>query len=348
MTGSSGAKPGLRGDFTMDEQDRPGGRMSRRALGLGAAALGGVGAATAQTASWPLGSTRFIGIFPPGGGTDILSRIWCQKMTELTQQQFVVENRSGSAGNVGTEAIARSVPDGRTIGLGSVAALAIAPTLYGRLPYDVTKDFTYIAGLWQLPNLLVVNNDVPARTVPELIELIRARPGYYTFASSGSGTTVHLSGEMFKTMAGLDMVHVPYRGGAPAHVDLLGGRVHMIFDNIPQALAEAREGKVRALAVTGAQRSPQAPEIPAMAEFLPGFEISSWGSVIAPAGLPAPMVERIGQLAKRALESPDTMRLFEQNGATPWWTPPEGLAAFRAQNEAAFAPLIRASGARVD
>ena len=139
------------------------------------------------------------------------------------------------------------------------------------------KDFSYIGGLWQLPNLLVVNNDVPARTVPELIALVKSKPGQFTYASSGSGTTVHLSGAMFAAMAGLEMVHVPYRGGAPAHVDLLAGRVHMIFDNIPQALAEAKEGRVRALAVTGAQRSPQAPEIPAMAEFLPGFEITSWG-----------------------------------------------------------------------
>lgn len=332
----------------MDEQNRPVGRLSRRSFGLGAAALGAAGPALAQTASWPTGPTRFIGVFPPGGGTDILSRIWCQKMTELTQQQFVVENRAGSAGNVGTEAIARAAPDGRTIGLGSVAPLAIGPSVYPRLPFDVTKDFTYIAGLWQLPNLLVVNNDVPARTVPELIALLRAHPGRYTFASSGSGTTVHLSGEMFKTMAGLDILHVPYRGGAPAHIDLLAGRVHMIFDNIPQSLASAREGNVRALAVTGARRSPQAPEIPAMAEFLPGFEITSWGSVIGPAGMAPAVVERIAQLAKRALEAPDLIRLFEENGATPWWTSPEDLAAFRMQNEAAFAPLVRASGARVD
>jgi tripartite-type tricarboxylate transporter receptor subunit TctC len=184
--------------------------------------------------------------------------------------------------------------------------------------------------------------------VPELIALLKANPGKYTFASSGSGTTVHLSGEMFKTMAGLDILHVPYRGGAPAHVDLLGGRVHMIFDNIPQALAEAKEGKVRALAVTGAQRSPQAPEIPTMAEFLPGFEITSWGAVIGPAGLPKPMVQRLSALTKQALESPDLIARFRDNGATTWWTTPEGLADFRKQNEAQFAPLIRASGARVD
>jgi tripartite-type tricarboxylate transporter receptor subunit TctC len=319
------------------------------------AALAAAGAAAiarpshAQTnAPWPSGPIRFIGLFPPGGGTDILSRIWCLKMAEITGQQFVVENRTGSAGNFGTEAIARAPADGSTIGLGSVAPLAISPTLFARLPFDPNRDFTYVSGLWQLPNLLVVNNDVPARSVPELIDLLKRNPGRYAYASSGSGTTVHLSGEMFKSMAGLDILHVPYRGGAPAHIDLLAGRVHMIFDNIPQALASAREGKVRALAVTGAQRSPQAPEIPTMAEFLPGFEITSWGAVIGPAGLPRPMVQRLSALTKQSLESPDLIARFRDNGATPWWTTPEELAAFRTANEAAFAPLIRASGARVE
>jgi tripartite-type tricarboxylate transporter receptor subunit TctC len=153
---------------------------------------------------------------------------------------------------------------------------------------------------------------------------------------------------MFKHLAGLDILHVPYRGGAPAHVDIQGGRVHMIFDNIPQGLALARDGKVRALAVTGAQRSPMAPEIPTMAEFLPGFEITSWGGVLGPAGIPRPIVDRINALTKQALESEDLARRFRENGATPWWTTPEDLASFRAANEASFAPLIRASGARVD
>ena len=259
----------------------PVGITRRAALATGIAALAApalVTSASAEGAEWPNGPIRFVGIFPPGGGTDILSRIWCQRMSEITGEQFIVENRSGSAGNIGTEAIARAAPDGRTIGLASVAPLAISPTMYRRLPFDVNKDFSYIGGLWQLPNLLIVNNDVPARTVPELIALVKANPGKYAYASSGSGTTVHLSGAMFATMAGLDMVHVPYRGGAPAHIDLLAGRVQMIFDNIPQGLASAKEGKVRALAVTGAKRSPQAPEIPTMAEFLPGFEIHSWAA----------------------------------------------------------------------
>ena len=297
---------------------------------------------------WPTGSVRFIGLFPAGGGTDILPRLWCIKMSEVTGQQFVVENRSGSGGNVGSEAIARAAPNGYTIGLASVAPLAISPTLYGRLPFNPSTDFALVSGLWQLPNLLVLNNDVPARSVPELIALLRANPGRYAYASSGSGTTVHLSGEMFKAMAGVDMLHVPYRGAAPAHVDIQGGRVHMIFDNIPQGLALAREGRLRALAVTGAARSPQAPEIPTMAEFLPGFEITSWGGVMGPAGMPREIILRLNALTKQALESPDLKRRFEELGASTWYTTPEEFAAFRAVNEASFAPLIRASGARVD
>jgi tripartite-type tricarboxylate transporter receptor subunit TctC len=323
----------------------PRGPGRRSLLALAAAPL--AAPALAQ-GLWPTGAIRFIGLFPPGGGTDILSRLYCLKMSEITGQQFVVENRAGSAGNIGTEAIARAAPDGTTIGLASVAPLAIGPTLYARLPFNPARDFSLVSGLWQLPNLLVLNTDVPARSVPELIALLRANPGRYAYASSGSGTTVHISGEMFKTMAGVDMLHVPYRGAAPAHVDIQGGRVHMIFDNIPQGLALHREGKVRALAVTGAQRSPVAPEIPTMAEFLPGFEITSWGGVMGPAGLPPPIVTRLNALTRQALESDDLKRRFLENGATPWWTTPEDFAAYRAANEAALAPIIRASGARVD
>ncbi len=320
--------------------------LRRRSL-LALAATPIAAPALAQS-TWPSNSIRFIGLFPPGGGTDILSRIWCLKMSEITGQQFVVENRAGSAGNIGTEAIARANPDGNTIGLASVAPLSIGPTLYARLPFNPARDFSYVSGIWQLPNLLVVNNDVPARSVPELIALLRANPGKYAYASSGSGTTVHISGEMFKTMAGVDMLHVPYRGAAPAHVDIQGGRVHMIFDNIPQGLQLHREGKVRALAVTGAQRSPAAPEIPTMSEFLPGFEINSWGGVMGPAGMPRPIIERLNALTKQALEAEDLRRRFLDNGATPWYTTPEELASYRAANEAALAPIIRASGARVD
>src|SRR3712207_88205 len=299
-------------------------------------------------ADWPNQPVRYINIFPPGGATDTLSRLYCAKMGEVTGQQFVVENRSGSGGNVGADAIAKAQPDGYTVGLGSIAPHAIAPTLYASLPFDAARDFTFISGLWQLPNLLVVNNDLPARSVPELVALLKANPGKYAYASSGMGTTPHLSGEMLKQMAGADILHVPYRGGAPALLDLLAGRVHLIMDNIPGLLPTAREGRIRALAVTGPRRSPVAPELPAMAEVLPGFEMTSWGAVCGPAGIPGSVVARHSAFAKRALESSDLVRSFQELGATPWWTTPEEIAAFRAREQARLAPLIRASGARVE
>lgn len=319
---------------------------TRRAL-LAAGATALAVPALAQPA-WPAGPIRYVCIFPPGGSTDLLSRIWCQRMAEITGQQFVVDNRGGSGGNVGTEVIARAHPDGSTIGLASVSSMAIAPSLYPRLAFDVTRDFTWICGLWQLPNLLVARPDLPARDIPELIALCRADPGRYTFASSGAGTTLHIAGEMFKQMAGVNILHVPYRGGGPAYVDLLGGRVDMIFGNFPEAIRLSREGKVRPMAATGATRSPQAPEVPAMAEFLPGYEINSWGGACGPAGIPPAMVARMNAFGRQALESPDVKRRYEEGGATTWWTTPEGLADFRRENEARFAPLIRASGAVVE
>jgi len=325
--------------------------MSRRtALGAIASTLTGITATgRAQSGSdWPNQSVRYINLFPPGGATDTLSRIYCAKMSEIAGQQFVVENRSGSGGVVGTDAIAKSRPDGFTIGLSSIASQAIAPTLYANLPYNAAQDFTYVSGLWQLPNLVVINNDLPVRTVPELIALLKANPGKYAYGSSGAGTTPHLSGELLKQMAGLDVLHVPYRGGAPALLDLIGGRVQLIMDNIPGLLPSARDGKIRALAVTSPQRSPVVPDLPTMAEFLPGFEMTSWGAICGPAGLPQPIVERLSAFSKRALENPDLVRGYQELGATPWWTTPDALGAFRAHEEARLAPVVRASGARVE
>jgi tripartite-type tricarboxylate transporter receptor subunit TctC len=259
----------------------PAGGTRRALLGVAGAACAAANA-RAQRPAWPTQPIRFIGIFPPGGGTDILARIWCNRMAEITGQSFVVENRSGSGGNVGTEAIARATPDGNTIGLASVSSLSIAPSLYPRLPYDVERDFSYICGLWQLPNLLIVRHGILAHSVPELIALCRREPGRYSFGSSGAGTTLHIADEMFKHMGQVNILHVPYRGGAQAYNDLLGGRVDMVFGNIPEALRLSREGQVRPLAVTGAVRSPQAPELPTLGEFLPGYEINSWGGVLGP------------------------------------------------------------------
>jgi tripartite-type tricarboxylate transporter receptor subunit TctC len=336
----------------LQQADVASGRLMRRELLTAVAGAGVAGLplqARAQASSdWPNQTVRYINIFPPGGATDILSRFYCAKMTELTGQQFVVENRSGSGGNVGVDAIAKSRPDGYTIGLGSIAPHAIAPTLYATLPFNAAQDFTFISGLWQLPNLLVVNNDLPARSVPELTALLRANPGKFAYGSSGIGTTPHLSGELLKQMTGADILHVPYRGGAPALLDLLAGRVQIIMDNIPGLLPAAREGRVRPLAVTGPQRSPVVPDLPTMSELLPGFEITSWGAVCGPVGVPRAVVERHSAYARRALESPDLVRSFQELGATSWWTTPEEITAFRAREEARLAPLIRASGARVE
>jgi tripartite-type tricarboxylate transporter receptor subunit TctC len=323
----------------------------RRALSLAGGALATpmlVSGIARAADDWPSKPVRYINSFPAGGPTDVLSRIACQKLSELTGQQFIVDNKGGSGGNVGAEAIAHAPPDGYTIGLYSVASHAIAPTLYTKLPFDPDKDFTAVSMLWSLPNLLIVRPGIPAKTVPELIALARANPGKYSFASSGAGTTVHLSGELFKYMAKIDLLHVPYRGSAPAIQDLLAGQVDMIFDNIPGSLAQMRGGKAIGLAVTSLTRSPAAPEIPAMAEFLPGFDVNSWGGICAPAGLPPAVVDKLSALTQKALESQDLKEVYLKQGATPMWMSPADTAAYRAADERRLAPVIRASGARVD
>jgi len=305
------------------------------------------GIARAQ-ADWPNKSVRYINPFPPGGATDVLSRIVCQELSELTGQQFVVENKGGSGGNVGADVLAKSAPDGYTVGLLSIAPHAIAPTIYARLPFNAEKDFTPISMLWSLPNIFVVKLDLPAKTVPELIGLARENPGKLTFASGGSGTTPHLCGEMLKQRTGINMLHVPYRGGAPALQDLLAGQVDMMFDNIPGSLPHVRAGKVRALAVTSAERSPVVPELPTMSEYLPGLQITSWGGMCGPAGLPPAMVEKASELIKKALARGSVKTAFLGQGSTPMWMSPVDTVAYRRSEEKQLAPVIKASGARVD
>lgn len=336
-------------DQTTARGNRPVVRRRPLLLGLAAGlAVAGTKRGQADPASdWPSRPVVYINVFPPGAATDTLSRLYCATMSDLAGQQFIVENRSGAGGTVGQAAIAQAPPDGYTVGLGSIASLSIAPSILPDLPYDPARDFTFVSGIWQVPNLLVVNNDLPARTVPELIDLVKRNPRKYEYGSSGFGTSPHLSMEMFKQMAGLEMLHIPYRGGAPAMLDLLAGRVQLMFDNMPTVIGAAREGKVRALAVTGAERSPVAPELPAMAEFLPEFRITSWGSLVGPAGMPAPVVERMSALSRQALQDRKLLRRFGEYGATAWWTTPQQLAEFRAAQEKLFGQLIRASGAAV-
>ena len=269
-------------------------------------------------------------------------------MSELTGQLWLVENKGGSGGNVGMDALAQAAPDGYTLGLGGIASHAIAPTLYAKLPFNPRTDFTFVSTIWVLPNMLVVNLDVPVKDVPELIALLKKNPGKYSYASAGSGTTLHLSGELFKILADVDMLHVPYRGAAPAMQDLLAGQVQMIFDNIPGALAQVRAGKVRPIAVTSSKRTPVAPEVPAISETLVGFDIVSWTTLTGPAKLPPDIIGRLSELAKKALESDDLKAKFQDLGAVAWWQTPAATLAYRDAEEARLAPVIRKSGARVD
>jgi len=325
--------------------------LRRRALAVVGGALGAPmiasGIARAQN-NWPNKPVRYINLFPAGGATDVLSRVVCQQLSEFTGQQFVVDNKGGSGGNVGADAIAKSPPDGYTLGLMSIASHAISPTLYSKLPFDAEKDFTPISMMWQVPNIFVVRPDLPVKSVPELVALVKASPGKYTFASGGAGTSPHICGEMLKQRAGINMVHVHYRGGAPALQDLLAGQVDMEFDNIPGPLPQYKAGKLKGLAVTSLERSPVAPELPPMNDFYPGFQITSWGGLCGPAGLPPAIVEKASALAQKALASEALKTAFLAQGATPLWLSPADTAAFRRADEQKLAPVIIASGAKVN
>ena len=322
--------------------------VRRRSILAGFAGSMAAPAIVSAQGTYPNKTVRYINPFPAGGGTDTLSRLFCAKMSELTGQQWVVENKGGSGGNVGMDALAQSAPDGYTLGLGGIASHAIAPSLYAKLPFKVPDDFTFVSTIWQLPNMLIVNLDLPAKSVPELIELLRKNPGKYSYASAGNGTTLHLSGELFKTMAKVDMIHVPYRGAAPAMQDLLAGQVHMIFDNIPGALAQSRSGKVRALGVTSKERTPVVPDVPAIAETLAGFDINSWTTLTGPAKLPPEIVARLSELSRKALESDDLKAKFFDHAAMAIWRSQTDTLAYRESEEKRLAVIIKASGARVD
>src|SRR5271166_4588940 len=245
-------------------------------------------AAGAGAQTYPTKPIRLVVPFPAGGTTDILAREVGQRLSVSLGQSVIVDNRPGAAGNIGSELVAKSAPDGYTLLMATVGTHAINPSLYARMPYDHVKDFTPVVLVAGVPNVLEVTPSLPVYTVADLIKLAKEKPGQINFASSGSGTSIHLSGELFKTMAGVDMTHVPYKGSAAAITDLIGGQVQVMFDNLPSSLPQIKAGKLRAIAVTSAQRAPALPDVPTIAESgLPGFEATSWFGVVAPAG-PAP------------------------------------------------------------
>lgn len=302
--------------------------------------------ATAQPAAWPSKPVRIVVTFPPGGAPDTLARLLADKWSALGQP-VTVDNKPGAGGNIGADMVAKSPPDGATLVLGTVGTHAINAALYDKMPYNNLKDFTPISFLASTPNLLVVNKTVPANNVQELVALAKREP--LAFGSSGSGTSIHLSGELFNTLAGVKMQHVPYKGRAQAIPDLLGGRIAMIFDNMPSALPLVKSGELKALGVTSAQRSPAAPDIPTIAEAgLPGFEATSWFALLGPAGMPRDIQLRINQEVARVLALPDVKEKLATLGLDPNPGTPEALMALMQSETAKWAKVVKASGAKPD
>jgi tripartite-type tricarboxylate transporter receptor subunit TctC len=331
--------------------------MKRRTLlkfgaGLAGLALGPGfaprAAAQDPAANWPAKTVRLIIPFTPGGSTDFQGRILCDWLGRHFGQQFVIDHKPGAGSNIGVAELARSAPDGYTLGWITVASHAINPTLYAKLPFDHIKDFAPVSMTGTFPNLLVVNNNLPVRTVPELISLLKKEPGKYAFASSGQGTSLHLSGELFKVMTGTDMLHVPYKGGGPALTDVIGGQVHMTFGNMPTVITQARGGKVRPIAVTSLERWFTAPEIPAIAETVPGFQAMSWHGVAFPAGTPPSIVEKLSAAIQRAMAGTEMQEKYAAGGSKATAMTPQQFAAFIREDTERWAPAIRASGARVE
>ena len=321
--------------------------MKRIARLLGVVVFALSTSAFAQT--WPAKPIKWIVPFAPGGTTDILARTIGEKLTVALGQPVIIENKPGAGGGVGAEFTAKAPPDGYTIMGGTISTHAINASLYKSLPYDPVKDFVPITLIARVPNMLVVNPDIPAKNVTELITLLKANPGKYSFASSGNGTSQHLSGELFKSMAGVDMQHIPYKGSPPALQDVVGGQVAMTFDNITTAWPLAKGGKLRALAVTTAKRSAVAPEVPTLSESgLAGYEVGSWQGVFAPASTPPAIVKRLNVEIVKIINMPDVKEKLIGLGAEPVGNTSEEFGALVKTEVVKWAEVVKKSGAKVD
>ncbi|HKU86421.1 MAG TPA: tripartite tricarboxylate transporter substrate binding protein [Casimicrobiaceae bacterium] len=312
-----------------------------------AAAFAATSPAFAQT--FPTKTARLVVPFPPGGPLDATGRLIAQHLTERWGQSVVVENKPGAGGNIGADFVAKSPADGYTVVMGALSTHAVNPSLYAKMPYDAQKDFAPITLIAITPNVLVVNPDLPVHSVKELIAYAKARPGKLSFGSGSIGSAGHLAGELFKGDAGVDMVHVPYKGAAPATQALLAGDTQLMFDNLANAMAQVKAGKLRALAVTTAERSKLAPELPTMAEAgLPGFDISTWYGLFAPAGTPPAVVDKWNADVTAMLRMPDMGERLRAQGAEPAPDTPAEFARFVANEAAKYARIVKASGAKVD
>ena len=317
--------------------------FKRRAL-LGAALAMTSSMALAQ--AWPAKPIRLVVTFPSGGAPDILARLFADKAQ--LGQPVVVENKPGAGGNIGADNVAKSPPDGHSLVMGTVGTHSINGALYSKMPYDMVKDFTPVAHVASAPNLLVVTNSLPVKNVAELVAYMKANPNKLSFGSPGIGTSVHVSGELFKSMTGTTMQHVPYKGRQFAIPDLVGGQIQVMFDNMPSALPMAKEGKIRALAQTTATRSPAAPDVPTVAETVPGFEATTWFAVFAPAGTPRDIVMKVNAEMQRVFNLPDVQDKMKTLGLQPWISSPEELAKYQAAEIVKWAKVVKDSGAKAD
>jgi tripartite-type tricarboxylate transporter receptor subunit TctC len=319
-----------------------------------AAALAAAAPWALAQGAWPNKPVRIVVPFAAGGTTDILARALAPELQKVFGQAFVVDNKPGAGGNLGADQVAKSAPDGYTLLMGTVGTHAINPSLYPKMPYDHVKDFVPITLVAGVPNVLVLNpakaEALKINSVPDLIRYAKANPGKLNMASSGNGTSIHLAGELFKSMTGTFMVHFPYRGSGPALLDLIGGNMDLMFDNLPSAMPQIKAGKLKALAVTSAERSAAVPELPTVAEAagLKGYEASSWFGLLAPAGTPADIVTRLQQETAKALATPGMRERLLSQGAIPSGITSAEFAKLITAETKKWAEVVKASGAKVD
>ncbi len=324
----------------------------RRLLAAGvalAAGFAGVSGSAFAQGTYPTKPITMIVPFSAGGTTDILARIVSLQLGKALGQPVVVDNRPGAGGNIGASLAAKAPADGYTLFMGTIGTHAINQSLYSKLPYDPVKDFAPITRVAMVPNVVVVNPAVPAKNVKELIAYVKANPNKLSYGSSGSGSSMHLSGELFNSMTGLSIQHIPYKGSAPAVNDLLGNQIGLMFDNLPSSYQHVKAGKLRALAVTSAKRSPALPDVPTVAEAgVPGYEATSWFALYATGGTPQPIVDRLNAEVVKILAMPEVKKQMDGQGAEPNPEKPAQLAAFMKSEAAKWAKVVKASGATVD
>ena len=320
--------------------------LRRTALTLLAGTLALTLGVSASAQNYPNKPIRLVVTFPSGGAPDILARLFSEKAQ--LGQPVVVDNKPGAGGNIGADFVAKSAGDGYTLVLGTVGTHSINGSLYEKMPYDMVKNFSPVSLIASAPNLLVVNNNVPVKTVPEFVAYLKANPNKLSFGAPGVGTSVHVSGELFKSMTGTQMTHVPYKGRQFAIPDLVGGSIQLMFDNMPSALPMAREGKIRAIAVTTAKRSSAAPEIPTIAESIPGFEATTWFAMFAPAGTPKPVIDRLNAEVLRVFRLPDVAERLKTLGLEAVLSSPEELSAYQASEITKWTKVVKESGAKAE